>query len=59
MAAKDALQDNAVLVVHYDSSKQLVLACDASSYPLGAVLSRIMEDSLEKPIAYASRTPVV
>ena len=55
MAAKDALQDDALLV-HYDSSKQLVLACNASPYGLGAVLSHIMEDGLEKPIAYASRT---
>ena len=55
MAAKDALQDDALLI-HYDSSKQLVLACNASPYGLGAVLSHIMEDSLEKPIAYASRT---
>ena len=55
MAAKDALKDDALLI-QYDSSKQLVLACDASPYGLGAVLSHIMEDSLEKPIAYASRT---
>ena len=53
--AKNALQDN-TLLVHYDSSKQLVLACDASPHGLGAVLSHIIEDDLEKPIAYASRT---
>ena len=53
--AKDALQDN-MLLVHYDSSKQLILACDASPHDLGAVLSHILEDGLEKPIAYASRT---
>ena len=53
--AKDALQDN-TLLVHYDSSKQLILACDASPHGLGAALSHILEDGLEKPIAYASRT---
>ena len=54
MVAKDALQDD-TLLVHYGSSKQLVLAYDASPYGLGAVLSHVMNDSLEKPIAYASR----
>ena len=53
--AKNALQEN-TLLVHYDSSKQLVLACDASPHGLGAVLSHIIEDGQEKPIAYASRT---
>ena len=53
--AKNALQDN-TLLVHYDSSKQLVLACDASPHGLGAVLSHIMEDGEERPVAYASRT---
>ena len=51
--AKNALQDN-TLLVHYDSSKQLVLACDASPHGLGAVLSHIMEDGEERPVAYAS-----
>ena len=53
--AKNALQDN-TLLVHYDSSKQLVLACDASPHGLGAVLSHIIEVDQEKPVAYASRT---
>ena len=53
--AKDALQTDAVLV-HFDSTKPLVLACDASQYGLGAVLSHVMDDGQEKPIAYASRT---
>ena len=53
--AKSALQDDSLLV-HYDESKPLVLACDASQYGLGAVLSHVMEDGKERPVAYASRT---
>ena len=56
--AKNALQDD-TLLVHYDSSKQLVLACDASPYGMGAVLSHIMEDGEERPVVYASRTLTV
>ena len=41
--AKQALQAESLLV-HFDSSKQLVLACDASTQGLGAVLSHIMEN---------------
>ena len=53
--AKDALQSDALLT-HYDPAKPLVLACDASEYGLGAVLSHIVDGTNERPIAYTSRT---
>jgi len=54
-AAKQALQQNSLLV-YFDPKKRLVLACDASPYGIGAVLSHVMENGTERPIAYTSRT---
>ena len=54
--AKEALQSDAHLV-HFDPNKPLVLACDASPYGCGAVLSHQMPDGTERLIAYyASRS---
>ena len=47
---------SAPLLAHYDPTKPVRLAVDASSFGLGAVLSHLSQDGEEKPIAFASRT---
>lgn len=44
------------LHVHFDPAKPIILACDASQYEIGAVLSHILEDGQDRPVAYVSRT---
>ena len=53
--SKDLLTSNSLLV-HYNPSQQLTLMCDASPYGVGAVLSQIDEQGVERPVAYASCT---
>ena len=43
------------LFVHYDAKRELRLACDASSHGLGGVISHVIDDRQERPIAFASR----
>ncbi|UYV69343.1 K02A2.6-like, partial [Cordylochernes scorpioides] len=52
--AKNLIQSDLVLTP-YDATKPLVLACDASPFGVGAVLSHV-EERMERPIAFASRT---
>ena len=52
---KDVVTADTVLA-HFDPSVPMTLACDASSYGLGAVLSHITATGEERPVAFASRT---
>ena len=44
------------ILIHYDPSLPLKLACDASNYGVGAVLAYVLPNGEEKPIAYGSCT---
>ena len=52
---KAALASTKVLV-HYEPKLPVKLDCDASSVGIGTVLSHMMADGRERPIAYASRS---
>lgn len=53
--SKEQLTSSKVLI-HYNPAWPLILACDASPYGLGAILSHQLPDVTEKPITFASRT---
>ena len=49
-AVKQALNSTKVLA-HYDPSLPITMAGDASAYGIGSVISHVLPDSSEKPIA--------
>ena len=53
--AKEMVTSDLVLC-HHDPKRPIRLACDASPFGVGAVISHIMDDGTERPIAFASRT---
>jgi len=44
------------VLAHYDAKQPISLACDASAYGVGAVISHVLQDGSDRPIAFASRT---
>ena len=51
------LMESDIILTHFDSEVlPVTLSCDASPYGLGAVLSHVLTDGAEHPVAYASRT---
>ena len=50
------LLSTAQVLVHFDPTKEVILACDASPYGIGAVLSHKMPDGSERPVGFASCT---
>lgn len=45
-----------VVLSHFNPKLPIVLTCDASNYGIGSILSHILPNGEEKPIAFCSRT---
>ena len=44
------------VLCHHSTVKPIQVSCDASPFGVGAVLSHVVEDGTERPIAFASRS---
>ena len=57
-AAKIATEEliSSRVLIHFNPSLPIQLATDASQYALGAVLSNVCKDGMDRPIAFASRS---
>ena len=47
---------NSPALAHYDPTKPITLACDASPYGVGAVISHVESNGQERPVVIASRS---
>ena len=56
MAEAKGLLTSANILVHYDATLPMKLATDASPYGLGAVISQVLPNGVEKLVAFASRS---
>ena len=45
---------NSPALARYDPTKPITLACDASPYGVGAVISHVESNGQERPVAFAS-----
>ena len=53
--AKESLTSDSVLV-HFDPKRKLILACDASLYGIGAILSHKMDDGSSRTLVAAEKS---
>ncbi len=51
----EVLQSSQVMI-HFDPRKKVISACDASQDGVGDVLSHMLNNGTERPIAFASRS---
>ena len=46
---------SAQVLTHYDPRLSITLAADASAYGIGVIISHILPDGSDRPIAFASQ----